>query len=493
MLKTASWIRQLKLFLILACLLIAPIVAKGAPWLNSTNSQLHYDLVTLTEWGYIDAAINTFPLPWQGIKEQINSLNTNELPVSAAIAAHRLKKHLHQQSSNKASTLKLYLATDNNRFSHFSTPQHSKTQLNFSQEFNSGPWSIQLSANKESNNKHHFDQSFVSYTLDNWQLRIGAINQWWGPAQSSSLILSNNARPIPAIAISRSQAVTSKSAWLSWLGPWFFTAQLGQLEQHRKIENTKLWLSRFSFKPTKNLEIGASWTAMWGGQGQGNSLRDFFNVVTFKAECVNGAAHCDDALHTKKGNHLAGFDLKYSILLFEQTINLYAQRIGEDAIDYYRVTDQASLFGISTYLGSAKLYIETSDTNVACGNDHSTTKNCYYEHGTYQSGYRFHQRAIGSTFDSDANMFTAGLNKHYIDGSVIEVFFRKLQLNPDKTKASPVVNGSTEKLLQLGGFYQTTLGNWQLKLGGTIEKSKINQQQSHINSMFYSEIQYLIE
>lgn len=487
--KLAIQPNHLGVVLILYSALCFPIVAKASPWIGVDAPQLYNDVVTLAEWGYIDAATTTFPLPWKGISEQLNNLDTSQLPSNAANAAYRLKHFLARQQQYPTS-VGLYAANKQSRFTGLDGQNSEEAQINVTQQVNWGSWSAQLSVNHENNGKNHFDRSFISYQFADWSLRLGALDQWWGPAQSSSLILSNNARPIPTIALSRSQAVASKDSWLNVLGPWYFTAQLGQLESNRAIPNTKLWLSRFSFKPIKGLEIGASWTAMWGGEGQGNGFGDFVDVLTFKAECVDGAKHCDDALYTKKGNHLAGFDLKYSFLLFEQPVNLYAQRIGEDAVDYYRVTDQASLFGISSYIGSTKVYIETSDTNVACGNDHSSAKNCYYEHGEYQSGYRFHQRAIGSTFDSDATMLTLGLNKHFIDGDVMELVIRSLNLNEDQQKPSPVVKGLSEKLIQLSGFYQTNLGNWQLKLGGQIERSEVDEQNSKTNSLFYTELEY---
>ena len=70
-------------------------------------------------------------------------------------------------------------------------------------------------------------------------------------------------------------------------------------------------------------------------------------------------------------------------MLFEQPISLYGQRLGEDAADFYRVTDNANLFGMSIYLLGSKVCIEASDTNVVCDNSSSDVKNCYYEHGTY--------------------------------------------------------------------------------------------------------------
>jgi len=477
-------------FFILSSTLWVSLSANASPRLNTTNPQIYYDIVTLTEWGYIDAAVTTFPIPWDGITEQLNQLDTANLPISVVNAALRLRQYIQRSQNKYPTSVRLYGGTDESRFITLNGQRGEQAQVSLTQGFNSDAWSGQITLNHQTQGSVNFDDSYLSYKFDDWNLRVGAIDQWWGPAQSSSLILSNNSRPIPAIALSRNRAVASPNSLLRFLGPWYLTAQLGQLESNRVIPNTKLWLTRFSFKPIRGLEIGASWTAMWGGDGQGNSLSDFFDVITFNPQCINGASECDDALHTKKGNHLAGFDLKYSFSMFDRPVNIYIQRIGEDAIDYYRVTDEASLIGISSYVGNTKVYFESSDTNVACGSRESTVKNCYYEHGEYQSGYRFHGRSIGSTFDSDAVMFTLGLNKNFLNGDKLELFLRHLDLNKDGQVPSPVVQGDKEKLLQLGGLYQTTFGNWLLKVGGQLEQSKVENTPNSINSLFYTELEY---
>lgn len=61
-------------------------------------------------------------------------------------------------------------------------------------------------------------------------------------------------------------------------------------------------------------------------------------------------------------------------MLFEQPISLYGQRLGEDAADFYRVTDNANLFGMSIYLLGSNVCIEASDTNVVCDNSSSDVK-----------------------------------------------------------------------------------------------------------------------
>jgi hypothetical protein len=484
-------LHELKLLVFLLFIVGAGNQVFASPWIGTLEPQLHYDLQTLSEWGYLDAATTTFPTPWKGIAEQISALNMAALSPSAAVAAQRLQHYLqlHKKQQNRT-TISLYGATQESRFSRFDGEQGEKTQLNFSNEMYWGRWAVQVSANHEPGGKNHLDQSFIAYQFGDWNLRAGSIDQWWGPGQSSSLILSTNARPIPALALSRSEATASKHPWLSFLGPWYLTAQLGQLESNRAIPDAKLWQARFTFKPLKGLEIGTSWSAMWGGDGQGNSLGDFFEVLTYKTQCEDESDSCAKPLQSRNGNHLAGFDIKYSFSLFARPISLYVQRIGEDATDYYNLRDQANLFGISTYVWGAKIYLEASDTNVACGNEGSDIKNCYYEHEDYRSGYRFYQRAIGSTFDSDANMLSFGINKHYINGDVLELTLRQLELNEDSQLPSPVVQGNQEELLQVSASYQTAYGDWQLKLGAQLEQSEVDGMPSETNSMLYSQIKY---
>jgi hypothetical protein len=159
-----------------------------------------------------------------------------ELAPSAAVAAQRLPHYLllHQGQEHRT-TISLYGATEDRRFTSFDGKQGEKTQLNFSNELYWGRWAMQVSANHEPGSENHFDQSFIAYQFGDWNLRVAAIDQWWGPAQSSSLILSNSARPIPALALSRSQATSSANSWLIFLGPWYLTAQLGRLRSEIQL------------------------------------------------------------------------------------------------------------------------------------------------------------------------------------------------------------------------------------------------------------------
>ncbi len=483
-------VRQRHFYCLFICL-VWSIKGWCSPWIGTLEPQLHQDLQVLVEWRILDASVSSYPVPWKGIAEQLEKLQIQSLPSIPATSAQRLKHYLqaHKKQTGQ-SVISLYGATDNSRFIGLNGVQAEKVKLNITKEFYAGRWAGQVSANRERGGKNHFDQSFLAYQFGDWNLRVGSLNQWWGPAQSSSLIMSNNARPLPSISFSRSQATRSENKWLSYLGPWFLTAQIGQLESQRTVPDTKLWMTRFNFSPVSGLEVGLSWSAMWGGEGQANSVGDLFKVLTFQTECVNGETSCDDALESKSGNHIAGFDFKYSMLVFNRPFSIYGQRIGEDAIDYYRVTDNANLIGLSTYLWGNKVFVESSDTNFACSNAGNDEKNCFYEHCTYQSGYRRYGRSIGSSFDSDARMLTLGMNKSFHDGDLFELVVNRLTLNEDKESPSPVLNGLSEKVFRLSGFYQTNYGDWLVKLGASIEYAEVDNADAETDSLIFAEIKY---
>lgn len=466
----------------------------ATPWIGTLDPQLHQDLITLSEFNLVDAAVNTYPVPWKGIADQILQINEQSLPQTARNAVVRLRHYLRQQeSSNSRRFVELYGASDSHRFSSFDGEQAPSARFSQFTEYTDGAWSAQLGLNYDSGGKTHFDQSYLAYQFAGWTFSINTLDQWWGPGHSSSLMLSNNARPVPNIGIARSTAVASESQWLSWLGPWYFSAQMGQLEGNRAVPRARLWRTRFTFKPIDGLELGASWSAMWGGEGQPNDFSDFVDIITFRKECVSDVVTCDPELVTTKGNHIAGFDAKYTFQLFNTPTSIYAQRIGEDAKDGINVTDNANLFGLSTYVYGARVYIENSDTNIACIGDGNTITNCYYEHSIYTDGYRRYDRAIGSTFDSDAKQTTVGMNLHLDNADSIALQVSYIELNPDQTRPSPVLTDSVSEDVWYGtGFYQTTWRDFQIKLGATVSLRELQPEVKETDVTAYMNVRYAL-
>ncbi|MCW8109947.1 capsule assembly Wzi family protein [Alteromonas ponticola] len=474
-----------RLHRILGLLLLAAPASMASPWIGTNDESLHQDLTTLVEFQVIDAVAISYPVPWRGIDRQLTAIEVHSLPEPAKRAARRLLHYLkHRQADGLYQMTSLNIASDPVRFESVAGSYGQKEQLSHQVEVVSGRWSAKLSANMIDEGELNLDNSYVAMHVGGWVLKAGATDQFWGPANDSSLMLSTNARPIPTVGLFRGSAVESESPWLSWLGPWYASAEIGQFRDPRDVDGAKLWRARFTAKPLKGLTLGMSWAAMWGGAGQPDSLGDLLDVLTFQTQCIDDLPTCDEELNTTTGNHLAGFDLSYSFMLLQRPVTLYAQRIGEDAKDY-KVTDNANLFGISTYLGPLKFYMESSDTNIACNGDGNPATNCFYEHSTYTSGYRHYRRAVGSSYDSDADQTTVGVQWRGESGQSAMLKLAQIELNPDGLKPSPVLtDGVSEDIKLVSGYYQQPLGNFLIKVGAEYQDRELGDRQESDVAVF---------
>ena len=85
------------------------------------------------------------------------------------------------------------------------------------------------------------------------------MGRWWGPGYDGSLMLSTNARPMPALSLDRLRSLPIDLPVLRWLGPWRFTTFFGLGEQHRADVDQPLFMGmRLSFKPATWFEFAMS-------------------------------------------------------------------------------------------------------------------------------------------------------------------------------------------------------------------------------------------
>jgi hypothetical protein len=254
------------------------------------------------------------------------------------------------------------------------------------------------------------DGSYLGFTFGNWSLAASAQDRWWGPGWQGSMIMSNNARPVPSISFERNTTQAFKTKWLAWLGTWDLAIQVGQLEKDRVIPEALLFGMRFNFRPIKNLEIGLSRTAQLCGEGRSCDFDTWVNMLFGKDNAGDNVDPEDEP-----GNQLGGFDIRWSYGLLGQPFALYTHWIGEDEgggiPQKYTGQFGAETWGGWNALGTYRFYLEWADTMcnfVAYKGSENAVPNCAYNHSIYKTGYRYRDRSIAHTFDNDANIFTFG-------------------------------------------------------------------------------------
>ena len=462
----------------------------ASPWIDASDLFLRHHIQQLADAGVITAPVTTYPLMWGAINNDLLKANSKSLsPKLSNSYANVLHYYQRAMNNDFNHQVKVGLASNPKRFTGFGDTHHQKGQLQLSSEYIGSFWAAKLSTQlrykPQGGQTLTFDNSYLAATYGNWIIRAGAIPQWWGPGWDSSLIMSNNARPLPALSLSRNNSAAFETPWLNWIGPWTFTAQMAKMESSRHVPNALLWSTRATIRPLNQLEIGASWSIQWGGQGQPNSIKDFLKAATSQEVCANGAASCDASMHTKIGNQLAGFDIRWSDSLFGIPFSVYGQTIGEDAVKYIKPADKAYTFGIDTVVQwqqlPIRIFVEYTETQVACGADKNSL-NCYYEHGTYYTGYRYHQKSLGTSYDNDAKIVTLGLLVQSSSGHSWHSKVRVGKLNSDNRDRFPnnpesgnTVTKIAEEIVQLELQYQLPLFNGLLSLGADASHSTFQQ------------------
>ncbi|MDQ6685405.1 MAG: capsule assembly Wzi family protein, partial [Pseudomonadota bacterium] len=253
---------------------------------------------------------------------------------------------------------------------------------------------------------YSFDESSISSGLGPGRVYASVERRHWGPAWSNSLILDSGARPVPAVGWRKTDPRPFQTWLLSWLGPWNADFFAGELAQRSGPRHARLLGARFQFMPIKNLELGISRTAQWGGSGRPESLKSFGKALLSIGDNVDSGDTSQEP-----GNQLAGFDARYT-LRFSSThsASVYIQAIGEDEAGY-RPSHYLGTVGADTAfrLGGASLRVFVEYANTACsGLFKQPLPGCAYVHHIYTDGYTQLGDPLGHPAGGDVRLTSVG-------------------------------------------------------------------------------------
>lgn len=491
-------IQNLTVGTLAAVSLLLSINVQAAPWVDVSDIYLRADIQALADEGVITVPVNTYPLMWSGIGVDLNKVEPSTLTPALADAFARVNFYYQNAINNRGnSSIKAVAATDPARFQHFGSDYREQGEIKASHEYVGERFAFKVaaSANYDPFDEKEFrlDDSYVAVALGNWMVTAGAIEQWWGPGFDSALHRSNNARPRPAVMLSRNNAAAFETPWLSWIGPWTLSAGVAMLEEERAVPDTLLWNFRGSLRPFQQLEIGFSWSTQFCGDGQECSLQSALKSITGQRDCRGaGEAGC-----TNYGNQVAGYDIRYSDTWFNVPVGVYYERTCEDAKSSapWDIVDCGHFGGIDTRFNfdssQYKLFFEYTDTMVACGLDPNSF-NCMYEHSDYQSGSRYYGRAYGSTYDSDAKVYALGLIGQFTNSRGITSILRYAQLNKDGANRGVgwAPQPLKEDLLMLELSYRMPIWQGMMSVGGTVSQSEFETLDKDTNATLFGSYEY---
>ncbi len=410
-----------------ACLTSSALSA--APWLEPGDSRARFAAQKLADRGHMDRTVSTWPLMWSTVHNGLEaSVGSDQRSVGSAAAYLRFEKDEQAQQGFRGE-YSLYGSSEIPGIRGFDQNSLAKAGTAIDLQWQGEIWALGLKpayAHKTDDDKElRLDGSYLAAAAGNWVFGAGAIDRWWGPGWQSSLILSNNARPMPALWVNRNNSHAPEADWLKWLGPWQFTAFAGQYESDRAVPDAKLIGMRFTFRPVSGLDIGLSRAIMLGGEGRPENASTLWNALIGRD---NGQLEEDDP-----GNQLASIDARYGFGIGQQSMSIYAQMMGEDEAGAFPARKSWLLgadWTTQLFKADQQWFLEYTNT-LADDFVGDPMPNITYDHSRYRSGYRYYGRSMAGSFDGDAEAVTLGAFNFFDDGTNLSAKITYARLNKD--------------------------------------------------------------
>lgn len=381
--------------------------ATAAPWAEVADRTLRSDIELLAARGLIDGPTTTWPMPVGFFSALRDESRLAGQPEFIRQAAYRVLDRLGGRDARTGLKphAEIRLASEPNLVRDFGANARDQGDVRAGLDYEGDRIGGSLLVGTQSrlqggDPKLAFDGSYLSVLAGNWQLYGGYIDKWYGPGWTSSLILSNNARPFPKIGFMRNSPQAFETPWLSWIGTWQLDFFVGLLEESSRVDrNTAFGSLRLSMEPLKGLELAVTRTSEFCGR----------NHPCDPLKAAFGLNNTDS--NRNISNDEATFEIKYTkdfnVLSFSPYLQIMNEDTGPFTHSYESYLGGASWAGPWGKDGAHwRLIAEYTDSRATLdafsfGN---RVHGYAYNNSQYVDGYRYRGRTLGFSQDSDSTL-----------------------------------------------------------------------------------------
>lgn len=449
-------------------------------FLPASDSRLRDDLSLLVDEGVINLPVNEWPLAREDVAQAVASVNSADLydvALRAALARVVNRTKARDDAGDwKVREVRL-TAGQPGLLRDDATLGRENGELTTMGGASTDRYGVTLTAtgvlDASDAQDIRFDGSDITVRWGNWLFSANQMDRWWGPGREGSLILSTNARPMPAVSLDRYRSMPVDFPLLRWLGPWRFSGFLGIGERHRPdVDRPAFMGMRLSFKPAPIFEFGMSRTAQFCGKGRECNLKTFGRMLIGQDNA--GRRGLNDPAE-EPGNQMAGFDVRIVSPFKVVPLAVYGQEIGEDNSDTGIPERYLGLFGAESWhmLNSGavlRAQIEYANTKVKWYNS-AIEYDWAYRQGIFNAGYRYRGRNIGHTTDADSETTAIRMSLTSAEGSQWVLQYKHGRL--DRCCSIDPYNAITTGR----SLYKSTELRWEGKLLGQDVAAQFGYQQ----------------
>ena len=439
---------------LLALVLASSGASAGEPWLAPGNMQARHDLQMLVDDGILDLPVSGWPIAVSDVANALSRVPaTRPARATAEEGGQRPGEGLQLTPAQSAAVARLRKLASEGRpelgvevraaarptqlRTFADEPREEGELTGWASGFLGDRWGGRLEltvvADADDDDTFRYDGSYFAGKFGNWIVTAGAQDRWWGSGWEGSLILTNSARPVPAISLDRAVSEPFESKWLRWIGPWRLTTFMGYMEGDREdYDHPLLFGFRVSARPLDGLEISIERTAQWCGDGRSCDGSDFWNLWWGNDNAGENVDPDDEP-----GNQLAGWDIRWASPIGDWNYALYNQHTGETIDNQiprpYRSMDIAGLEFWGTPAEDGRSWRAGFEwANTRCGGTENGEKlwDCAYNSAIYNpEGYRSRGHPLGHSMDGDSEGYSLRYMRFSPDGRSLTTLLRYSRLN----------------------------------------------------------------
>src|SRR5713101_2971344 len=282
--------------------------------------------------------------------------------------------------------------------------------------------------------------AYVGLMASNWQISFGKQSLWWGPG-NGDLTITNNSQPINMFRVNRVSPLRLPSIF-RLVGPLQMEFFIGQLDGHHFVIGPSgvvgSWLQplnrqpfvdgeKISFRPTSNIELGFSYTTMFGGFGVPATLGTFVNSLFDTGGDLPGPI--------SKSQRTTALDFSYRIPKLRKWLTLYADGFAQDQIIFKPGYPERAVWRAGIYVpmfpGLRKLDLraEGGYTDNPLGRFYS--QGFYYTANRYLNGQTSNGNLLGSWMGRAGQGAQAWTNYWFSARDRIQLNFRHLKVGQE--------------------------------------------------------------
>lgn len=278
-------------------------------------------------------------------------------------------------------------------------------------------------------------EGYVGMQLDNWQITFGKQALWWGEDFGGPMLFSTNAAPILMLQINRVKPFQLPSI-LGVLGEIRASYVVGRLSGYHWVNGPTGFVGswtqslsdqpfivgeKVSLKPTPNLEVGISITALFGGPGVPATLHKLLQAGFSNGNGSPGTSG-------DPGDRRGGFDFNYRLPGMRDRVSFYADAFTDDEPNPWFAWNKTALTSglyISRVPGLSKLdfRVEGVFTDPP-GGGKTIEHGFFYDNDRFLSGYTNNGNLIGSWIGREGQGAQAWANYWLSPKSKVQVNFR---------------------------------------------------------------------